>query len=137
MAMSDPSGMHRSRTYSSGAPDYASPVQGLNSASDSEGVSSRYSSSARPRGAAGGLVARGIVGFHGGFIGVDVFFVVSGFVITNVLLEERARQGTRIDLAFYARRIRRILPAATVVLILTIFFTYHYLSFIYGRRRRR
>lgn len=74
----------------------------------------------------------GIVGFHGGFLGVDVFFVVSGFVITNVLIDERAERGRASLLGFYARRIRRILPAATVVLIATIFFTYHYLSFITG-----
>jgi peptidoglycan/LPS O-acetylase OafA/YrhL len=71
-------------------------------------------------------------GFHGGFFGVDVFFVISGFVITNVLLKERDRtEGTSL-LDFYARRIRRILPAATVVIIVTIFATYHWLTFYYG-----
>src|ERR1035437_1849212 len=73
-----------------------------------------------------------IPGVHGGFLGVDVFFVVSGFVITNVLLRERASKGTTSIPGFYARRIRRILPAATVVLIATIFATYHWLSFIAG-----
>ncbi|MGC1237399.1 MAG: acyltransferase [Acidimicrobiales bacterium] len=73
-----------------------------------------------------------IPGVHGGFLGVDVFFVVSGFVITNVLLRERASKGTTSLPGFYARRIRRILPAATVVLIATVFATYHWLSYITG-----
>ena len=69
-------------------------------------------------------------GAHAGFLGVDVFFVISGFVITNALLKERnATDGTSL-LNFYGRRIRRILPAATVVIILTIFATYHWLSFL-------
>ena len=73
-----------------------------------------------------------IPGIHGGFLGVDVFFVVSGFVITNVLLRERASSGSTSIPGFYARRIRRILPAATIVLIATVFATYHWLSFITG-----
>ncbi|HEX9044888.1 MAG TPA: acyltransferase, partial [Candidatus Limnocylindrales bacterium] len=48
----------------------------------------------------------------GGFVGVDAFFVLSGFLITGLILREHERTG-RIDLAaFYARRVRRILPAA-------------------------
>jgi peptidoglycan/LPS O-acetylase OafA/YrhL len=51
----------------------------------------------------------------GGFVGVDVFFVISGFLISSILLGEIAHQ--RFSLAgFYERRIRRILPALTVVL---------------------
>jgi len=73
-----------------------------------------------------------IPGVHGGFFGVDVFFVVSGFVITNVLLREKAAKGSTSIPRFYARRIRRILPAATAVLIATVFATYHWLSFITG-----
>jgi peptidoglycan/LPS O-acetylase OafA/YrhL len=54
----------------------------------------------------------------GGFIGVDIFFVISGFLITGLLLEEILRTG-RISLPqFYARRARRILPSAGVVLVL-------------------
>ncbi len=51
----------------------------------------------------------------GGFYGVDVFFVISGFLITGILMRERAG-GPRALLAFYARRVRRILPAMTVML---------------------
>jgi peptidoglycan/LPS O-acetylase OafA/YrhL len=55
--------------------------------------------------------------FGGGFVGVDVFFVISGYLITGQLLREVLRTG-RISLpGFYARRARRILPAASIVLL--------------------
>jgi peptidoglycan/LPS O-acetylase OafA/YrhL len=73
-----------------------------------------------------------IPGVHGGFLGVDVFFVISGFVITGVLLRERSRRGQTSLGDFYSRRIRRILPMATVVLVATIFAVYHWLGFISG-----
>ncbi|MCL3837772.1 acyltransferase family protein [Aeromicrobium duanguangcaii] len=67
-----------------------------------------------------------VVGFHlwpgrlsGGYIGVDVFFVISGFLITGHLLREVDRED-RVDLAqFWARRARRLLPAAYLVLLVT------------------
>ncbi|WP_158579946.1 acyltransferase family protein [Geodermatophilus marinus] len=56
----------------------------------------------------------------GGFVGVDVFFVISGFLITGLLVREVDRTG-RIALAdFYARRARRILPAAAFVTVVTL-----------------
>lgn len=56
-----------------------------------------------------------LVSLPGGFVGVDVFFVISGFLITGLLLRERERTG-RIALGgFYARRVRRLMPAALVV----------------------
>lgn len=56
----------------------------------------------------------------GGFVGVDVFFVISGFLIVGSLVQELARTG-HIRLAiFYAKRIRRLLPAATTVLLATM-----------------
>lgn len=58
----------------------------------------------------------GIPYVNGGYVGVDVFFVISGFLITKLLLEEKARTG-RIDLAgFWARRVRRILPSLLFVI---------------------
>lgn len=56
----------------------------------------------------------------GGFVGVDVFFVVSGFLITGLLLEERERTGTISLSAFYARRMARLLPAGLLVLACTV-----------------
>ncbi len=66
------------------------------------------------------LVAHGgVPGVPGGFIGVDVFFVLSGFLITSLLLDELARAG-RIELAgFWIRRARRLLPAL-VLMVLTV-----------------
>jgi peptidoglycan/LPS O-acetylase OafA/YrhL len=62
----------------------------------------------------------GVPGFSGGFIGVDVFFVISGYVITQLLLREIPK-GPRRGLAdFYSRRIRRIVPAATATLVVTM-----------------
>jgi len=59
-------------------------------------------------------------GFSGGYVGVDVFFVLSGFLITRLLVRERTTTG-RISLAaFYARRARRLLPAATLVLLVVV-----------------
>src|SRR5215207_7555355 len=52
----------------------------------------------------------------GGFIGVDVFFAISGFLITSMLLREIDREGTIRLWQFYARRARRILPASLVTL---------------------
>ncbi len=56
----------------------------------------------------------------GGFVGVDVFFVISGFLITGLLLREHERTGTISFSGFYRRRIKRILPAALAVLAVTL-----------------
>ena len=65
------------------------------------------------------LYHAGVPAVSGGFVGVDLFFVLSGFLITGLLLRELETTG-RIDLRdFWARRVRRLLPAATVVLMFT------------------
>jgi peptidoglycan/LPS O-acetylase OafA/YrhL len=65
---------------------------------------------------------------EGGYIGVDVFFVISGYVITGVLIRQR-ETSVRANLrVFYSRRIRRIIPAATVVLVATVIATYLWLG---------
>jgi peptidoglycan/LPS O-acetylase OafA/YrhL len=65
-----------------------------------------------------------IAGFNGGFVGVDVFFVLSGFLITGLLLREVEQTG-RISLSqFYARRARRLLPAAALVLVASLVVSY-------------
>ncbi|MFI5036733.1 MAG: acyltransferase family protein, partial [Acidimicrobiales bacterium] len=62
----------------------------------------------------------GVPGLAGGYVGVDVFFVISGFVITGLLLRQPPR-SVRHNLAyFYQRRVRRIVPAATVTLVVTV-----------------
>jgi peptidoglycan/LPS O-acetylase OafA/YrhL len=66
------------------------------------------------------LFHAGLAGVVGGFIGVDVFFVISGFLITGLLLREHERTGRIAFLPFYARRARRLLPAAIVVLLVTL-----------------
>ena len=70
--------------------------------------------------------------FTGGFVGVDVFFVISGFLITSLLLKEQSRTGRISIPGFYARRVRRILPAATLVVVITLFATYRWLGFFAG-----
>src|ERR1035437_4666066 len=67
-----------------------------------------------------GLLSKASTQLTGGFIGVDLFFVVSGFLITGLLIRERERTGRIGFSRFYARRVRRILPAAAVTLLITI-----------------
>ena len=57
----------------------------------------------------------------GGFLGVEVFFVISGFLITSLMLEERESSG-RVSLRqFWLRRFRRLMPALVTMLIVTLF----------------
>lgn len=66
------------------------------------------------------LYHAGLPYLPGGYVGVDIFFVISGFLITSHLVRSLEQHG-RIQLAdFYAKRVRRILPASVLVLILTV-----------------
>src|SRR5258706_5135274 len=62
----------------------------------------------------------GILGFSGGFVGVDVFFVLSGYLITGLLVTEIQKTSKLSLLNFYARRARRLLPASALMLLATL-----------------
>ena len=64
--------------------------------------------------------------FKGGFIGVDVFFVISGFLITSIIIKEK-ETTTFTLLSFYERRARRILPVLFLILIITAFFSWYWM----------
>ena len=68
------------------------------------------------------------VALPGGYIGVDIFFVISGFVITQLLLRETSATGTISLKNFYERRIKRILPAVAFAIIGTLFLSIFALS---------
>jgi peptidoglycan/LPS O-acetylase OafA/YrhL len=72
-----------------------------------------------------------VLGFHafpslfpGGFVGVDIFFVISGYLITSILLQDSKQSGIRIS-TFYAKRILRIFPALILVLASCLFFGWY------------
>jgi peptidoglycan/LPS O-acetylase OafA/YrhL len=66
------------------------------------------------------LYHAGVTWLSGGYVGVDVFFVISGFLITGLLVQELRERGTVSLRNFYARRVRRLLPAGMFVLIVTL-----------------
>ena len=63
----------------------------------------------------------GLALFGGGFIGVDLFFVLSGFLVTSILMRDLGTTGRVQTRRFYSRRVRRILPAAITTLLITAF----------------
>ena len=65
----------------------------------------------------------GLNQFKGGFLGVDVFFVISGYLITNILLQD-LKQNKFSILDFFHRRVRRILPALIFVMLVCIPFSF-------------
>ena len=65
--------------------------------------------------------------FKGGFIGVDIFFVISGYLITSIILKELVTTGSFSFKHFYERRIRRILPALLFVMLVSLPFAWMYL----------
>ena len=80
------------------------------------------------------LYHAGLHGLSGGYVGVDVFFVISGFVITGLLLRERGTSGRTSLIGFYGRRSRRIIPAATLVIIVTVMMTYSRVGVVFGNQ---
>jgi peptidoglycan/LPS O-acetylase OafA/YrhL len=65
--------------------------------------------------------------FRGGFIGVDIFFVISGYLITSIILKELITTGSFSFKHFYERRIRRILPVLIFVMLVSLPFAWMYL----------
>jgi len=93
--------------------DFAAPLAGITFRPDIQGL----------RAIAVALVVlahANVPGFAGGFVGVDVFFVLSGYLITGLLLEERAATGAIRYGQFLARRLRRLLPAMLLMLLLVL-----------------
>jgi peptidoglycan/LPS O-acetylase OafA/YrhL len=72
------------------------------------------------------LFHAGFKTFSGGFIGVDVFFVISGYLITSIILQEQHRENFSL-LRFYERRARRILPALFLVMAAACIFAYSWM----------
>ncbi len=70
------------------------------------------------------LYHAGLPFLPGGFVGVDVFFVISGFLITGLLIRELEQHGKVSLSRFYARRAKRLLPATAVVLVATALLTW-------------
>ena len=64
----------------------------------------------------------GIDWIPGGFLGVDLFFVISGYVITGLILDSIERSGTLDLRAFYLSRIRRLVPALVAMVVLTLLY---------------
>jgi peptidoglycan/LPS O-acetylase OafA/YrhL len=65
------------------------------------------------------LLYHGRLGLDGGYVGVDVFFVLSGFLVTSLLLREHAVTGRVSVASFWARRARRLLPVSSLVVVLS------------------
>ena len=64
--------------------------------------------------------------FRGGFIGVDIFFVISGYLITSIILNELITKGSFSFKYFYERRIRRILPVLLFIILVSLPFAWKY-----------
>ena len=73
------------------------------------------------------LFHAGFSEFSGGFVGVDVFFVISGYLITTIILSEK-ENGTFSLVNFYERRARRIIPALFLVLLISTLLSWLWLS---------
>ena len=88
-----------------------------------------------------GIAVLAVVVYHadlylpGGFVGVDLFFVVSGFVVSRLILDEMERDGSFSLINFFSRRIRRLITVLTLVNIVSILGTYLVLS-PFGERQQ-
>ncbi len=88
-----------------------------------------------------GIAVLAVVVYHadlylpGGFVGVDLFFVVSGFVVSRLILDEMEREGSFSLINFFSRRIRRLIPVLTLVNIVSLLGTYLLLS-PFGERQQ-
>lgn len=69
------------------------------------------------------LFHAGLNAFSGGFVGVDIFFVISGYLITTIILSEKDNDTFNI-VNFYERRARRILPALFFIILVSLPFAY-------------
>ena len=76
----------------------------------------------------------GVPFLPGGFVGVDVFFVISGYLIASLLYREVLLTGRVSIGAFWARRARRILPAATLVTVVTVLLSLAWMSLLDARQ---
>ena len=86
--------------------------------------------------AVGSVVAyhAGLPVFNSGFVGVDIFFVISGYLIIGLLVRERLTTGRISLLTFIGRRARRLIPASTLVLLVTTIFIWLMLPGFAGQR---
>ena len=73
------------------------------------------------------IIINGEKFFKGGFIGVDIFFVISGYLITLIILKEYFIKKSFSFPHFYERRVRRILPALLTVMVVSLFPAWIYL----------
>ena len=74
------------------------------------------------------LFHAGVPGLAGGYIGVDVFFVVSGYLITSLLVSEKETSGAISLSSFYSRRVRRLLPVSAAVAVSTLIASWFWLE---------
>ena len=72
------------------------------------------------------LFHAGFTTFSGGFVGVDIFFMISGYLITTIIVDEM-NKGSFSLLNFYERRVRRILPALFFVILCTLPFAWFWM----------
>ena len=86
--------------------------------------------------AVGSVVAyhAGLPVFNSGFVGVDIFFVISGYLIIGLLVRERLTTGRIALLTFIGRRARRLIPASTLVLLVTTIFIWLMMPGLTGQR---